>query len=66
MKCPHCGKGIDKDALLSGSTFIAGKADSEGLLGKKGLVLPHYVWVCPSCDKILAITPCDIKNEPTF
>jgi hypothetical protein len=57
---------MDRKKLVENTEFLAGKSLKPGLLGEHGVVLPHLAWPCPNCQKVLAITPCDIANEPEY
>lgn len=50
MKCPLCSANVTEAELDSNV-----KETMRGFAGETK-AKPHYVWVCPKCDKILAIT----------
>jgi hypothetical protein len=50
MKCPLCNETVTESELDSNvrGTMTAFSGETKAK--------PHYIWVCPKCDKILAIT----------
>ena len=50
MKCPLCGANVTEAEL--DSSVRETRLEFPGETKAK----PHYIWVCPKCDSILAIT----------